>query len=758
VQQIGHYRIISELGRGGMGVVYRAHDPRSGRDVAIKLVIGLDDRAHKRLTREARALARLRHPAIATVHELGEHGGAPFMVMDHVEGVSLQVYLDRDGPFGVAEALEIVNDVGQGLSAAHEAGVLHRDLKPDNVIMTARGHAVLVDFGLAWDGNETSASRLTRTGNMIGTPGYWAPELAHGALDALAPPCDVYGLAATLYAMITGHAPHEGESLVEIVSKLDEPVAPASSWNPDVSPYLDRALARALAPRPQDRPPTVQRLLEELSGAGTARSMARPGLKVAGAVAAAAVVLGGFVSWNTGRLDGPVAGKSPEASPRLEQAPQPAPSSPNAPAADQADRAAATKALQEGQAQLAAGDTEAALASYDRAITLEPTSLQAYRLRSQAHSRLGNVENALDDAERALRLDPDDPHALSQRGGLRAHLGDRAGGLEDLNRALELLPGQAGALFNRGFVHEAEGELALAAADYGRAVQANPDYVRAWFQRGLVRSKLGEDRGARDDWSQVLRLDPAYRRAHSNRAVARFRLGDHVGAREDYEQELTLDPPADESSRIQGSIAEIEASVASLPDPQLDARGWLERGQAQLDLDPALAEGSFSRGLWLAPTDGVLWFHRGFAREQQGDLRGALSDASRAIGSGLGHANVFYNRSSLRLRVRVDLEGCVADAGRALALEPEHRDARLTRGVALGALQRFPKAIADAEYLLAREPGDAQALFLRGMCRSHLGELDQAVADIERAIELDQDPARREGYRPELERIRRERE
>ncbi len=213
---------MAELGRGGFGAVFRARDPASGREVAIKVLFAgaaAPPSARARFAREAQALARLRHPNIVAVHDAGEVDGAPFLVMDLVEGEGLDGRLRRGGPLDPLEAARVTLAVARALGHAHRVGVLHRDVKPPNVLLPADGgEPRLADFGLARDLDDTE--RLTRTGVLLGTPGFCAPEQLGGG-GAVGPATDVYGAGATLYMALTGLAPMRGASASEV------PLAPA---------------------------------------------------------------------------------------------------------------------------------------------------------------------------------------------------------------------------------------------------------------------------------------------------------------------------------------------------------------------------------------------------------------------------------------------------------------------------------------------------------------------------------------------------
>ncbi|MCA8926080.1 MAG: serine/threonine protein kinase, partial [Planctomycetes bacterium] len=286
--QVGPYVLHSELGRGGMATVYRASDA-AGEVVALKL-LHLDlagvPQSRQRFLREAQALTRLRHPGVVRLLDSGEHQGTPWLALEFVEGTSLQDRLRR-GPLAVDEAVRLAQQMASALAYVHGCGVLHRDLKPDNVLLR-RGQALLTDFGLALE-EALEASRLTRTGAFVGTPGYWAPEQARGEKARIGPPSDVYGLGAVLYACLTGHAPVQASSIQEFLAKTEQVIPPPRAVRQDVPAWVSALCVRCLAQEPERRPSTDELL--GLLGEGP-EPPSRPGLAPFALGLAVALALG----------------------------------------------------------------------------------------------------------------------------------------------------------------------------------------------------------------------------------------------------------------------------------------------------------------------------------------------------------------------------------------------------------------------------------------------------------------------------------
>jgi serine/threonine protein kinase len=271
---IGRYEIEAELGRGAMGVVYRARDPKLDRIVAIKTVslAGLDSAAEqeyrKRFVVEAQAAGRLSHRGIITMFDVREEEPEPYLVMEYVKGQSLQELVSRENrTLPLSTTLQLVQEIAEALHYAHAQGVIHRDIKPANILVDENGHAKIADFGIA----KLNQTNLTLHGQVLGSPAYMAPEqLGDGDVDSRS---DLFSLGVILYYTLTGHRPFQGNSATTVCFKLvnHEPL-PVSSFQANLSPELDNIVLRAMAKDPAQRYQTgmamasdVERL-REISG------------------------------------------------------------------------------------------------------------------------------------------------------------------------------------------------------------------------------------------------------------------------------------------------------------------------------------------------------------------------------------------------------------------------------------------------------------------------------------------------------------
>ena len=266
--QVGRYKIKSELGRGGMATVYRAFDPISNREVAIKVLP--PEMMHQLITRarfkrEMKLIASLEHPAIVPVYDVGEEDSQPFFVMRYMSGGSLAELIKR-GRFSLRDAALIIERLASALDHAHSKGIIHRDVKPDNVLFDSSDNPYLSDFGVA-KLTETAVSVTEANANAneaMGTAAYLSPEQARGeSVDGRA---DIYGLGAILYEMLTGEPPYQGNTVVGVaVRHVNDPIPDVRKLRPDLPPEVDEIIKKAMAKDREDRYQTAFDLARALT-------------------------------------------------------------------------------------------------------------------------------------------------------------------------------------------------------------------------------------------------------------------------------------------------------------------------------------------------------------------------------------------------------------------------------------------------------------------------------------------------------------
>jgi tetratricopeptide (TPR) repeat protein/predicted Ser/Thr protein kinase len=553
--RIGDYELEEELARGGMGVVYRAR-ARDGRLVALKVLTAasLDAEELGRLRLEATATAGLEHPSLLKVHEAGVHEGRAFLVMDLLEGTSCRDLLKRDGPLPIRRAVEICSQVASALAVAHQAGVLHRDLKPENVIVTTSGLPILIDFGLAR--LLESTDKLTQTGTSLGTPAYMAPEQALADREATGPRADVYGLGATLYALLTGRPPFDGQALIQILSQVVEaPPPPPRSLRPEVPAELEAICLRCLAKSPAERFPSAAALRSALDAwlRLPTRDASPPSRR--SLVLAAAIVLTGLV-----------AAAALLARPREATTP---PTSATAPPAPDA-------ALERAQAHLEADEVVQGAALAREVLSAHPDHPGALSVLGKAVGMSGDYAESKRLLRRALALEPDSLSAHQYLATACELAGDYQGALETAEAGLRSHPGDRPLLRLRAYALRDLERGPEAVAAFEDLIAGDSTDPTGWDERGLAFATLiGDMQAATRDFSRAIELEPTAKR-YRQRANAYGRLQDEARAAADLQRALELDP---DSPRTMSLLADLAIRARDY-ETALD---WLDQAIAQVE-------------------------------------------------------------------------------------------------------------------------------------------------------------------------------
>ncbi|MEZ6187319.1 MAG: tetratricopeptide repeat protein [Planctomycetota bacterium] len=735
--QVGPYRVLEEVARGGMGVVYRAC-AQDGTEVALKLLLShrsVEAAARARFLAEVRVLARLRHPHVVAFLGAGEQEGVPWLALEFVRGPTLAERL-RQGPLGIDDVRSVARDLVSALSYLHTCGVLHRDLKPDNVLLDGE-RARLTDFGLALDGD--AEERLTRSGVLLGTPGYWPPEQVGVDRRSLGPASDIYGLGAVLYACLTGRAPRSASTLQEFASleQTAAPITPPRQARPDVPRWLDALVMRCLARDPARRPASADALALALVQGPDAprprRSLAWAGLLGAplslaplawllwsgpppaphapSPDAPSAVVSATPTSTPLEDLEQLVArgaalraaGKYAEARPLLEGALARDPQHPRA-------------NLELGIALEKLREPVLALEALDRARLLRPEDPLVLAARSQVLVALGRRWEALAELDEALRF-ASAPQLFWSRGLLRDALEQpEAEVLADFDRALELDPQHLGALLARGNLHRVHGRFAASLADYDHVLVLHPDATGALFNRGVVLRLMGRQREALASLDRLRRLTPDDPQLLLHRGVILCEL-----------------------RRSREALADLERACRALPD---DAQAFLWRAQALIYLGRhAEALPAAQRAVQLQPDVASNHCMLGTALMELRRPAEALAALDVAVRLSPRFAMAQWHRgNALALLGRA--EEAIEAYTRCLEAAPKHIDALTNRGVQLRRVGRLADALADYEAALELDPRNVNAALNRGNVLLDVGRKRDGLAVFEELLrrELSPDP------------------
>ena len=761
IGRLGRYELREELGRGGMGVVFRAYDLELRREVALKTLL-LGDKQNpelvERLLREARTAATLAHPGIVPIHDAGVIDGVPYFAMAYLRGRTLDRAV-REPPLpSIRERVRWIARVADAVAHAHERSVIHRDLKPSNILLDDEGGVHVMDFGLARRLDE--GGKLTVTGQMIGTPQYMPPEQIEGERALIGPPCDVYALGAVLYELLAGRPPFPGDTIAEIVGKaLSRDPAPIRGFDPKVHPDLETVCAKALDKDPRRRYPNGRAIAQDLERwlngepiearpvtwrTVVVRRMARQ--KLLTASAAAALLACAWAAWTV------------------------------------RSNAALERAQSELRAEVRKTLREQAGLYLDAALTLRRAGVP---IEKAEQDYLPRLYRAVVEAE---RVDPNRAEPVCRLGRmLRALMKwNEAAAAQD--RALAAEPGFAPALYERAVVtarlhaerllevreqalREAGSRLAQEGSLLDAVMPTDTEIEQRDVRLGTLRLRLLADLAALAEVGPGSGLTQAHldcarglARVYSPRAPA-----DAGSARSLLESAIRGDPALEEAyeglARLEESLGDWERAIAiydagTAVDPGYlpfrigrgDARATLalsrlSRGQDTGDLY-RLAVDDFSEAVRLQPAKPQAWIRRGATRMDWATATLARGGDPEAL-----------------------LAEAAADLGKALELEPRHPEALRYRAGVQTNLGRYrmdrggdcltPFRSADADFAAALElaPNEVEAWVWRGNLRtSHARALELrgedpepqyqgAVEDYSRAIALSPTSARCWGAR-----------
>ncbi|MDP7034327.1 MAG: tetratricopeptide repeat protein [Planctomycetota bacterium] len=561
IQLFGPYEVLDEIARGGMGVVYKAQHTVLGRVVALKVMLA-GDTAHPeemaRFQRETQATAHLDHPNIVRIYDVGQQGETPYFTMELVRGCSLEAMIRDDRP-GVSKAIDIINQLAQGLAYSHAEGIIHRDLKPANILFDEEGIPKLTDFGLAKF--VESETNLTRSGATLGTPAYMSPEQAAGDGDRLGPLSDVYSMGVIFYEILTGEKPHKGRSFADLVVQIlnKEPPRPRS-LNPSIHPDVETICLKAMAKEMDRRYESSQAFAEDLERFrdGRAIEARAPGAVYRfslwvrrNKVLATVIALAILAVVSVGGVFGAKAIQETRRRRSLEEA-QARSALEKAQAFERREKSQVffDKALlyqRRGRAELAVdffrraaqADPTYDQAFHESALVLKamgpsryPEAIQeldkANRAaphktshlleRASIHQRQDDYKKSLKDLNRVLQISPEDPEALTNRASVWLAMGDTSNGLKDLESALSQRPDLPQALYNRGEIRRSQSNPSAALADYTRALEIEPGFYAARYAQARTYFELENQELARravdraiEDVQKILQRSPSRR-------------------------------------------------------------------------------------------------------------------------------------------------------------------------------------------------------------------------------------------------------
>ncbi len=777
----GRYQLLVELGRGGMGVVWKAWDSQLQRSVALKLIRSatLADSAEiDRFLREARAAARLRHPNIVPVHDVGEIDGQHYFTCDFVEGESLEAARKRE-TLPPRRAIALVKTVAEALHHAHGEGIVHRDVKPANILLDREGRPFVTDFGLAKEVG-TGSSGPTLSGQILGTPAFMSPEQADGRIHEIGPASDQWSLGVTLYLLLTDVLPFNGQSMSDLVHAIreEEPISP-TTWNKKLHADAQTIVLKTLEKDPGRRYASLADLSADLGRYLDGEPIQARPLSVVSRLArrawkrrtsllvASAIVLGlgaWVVAWQAGKGKEQLVSEKTAVERRLEKVQAISRVldrwSALYGALGEIQACAEDDALSDGEKlgkldrlwgpveefikgtppDAASQATMLALAGWAMGMAgRDVEGLEAIRKAQSTDSEVpyGFLMEALVHLDRYVRAQPLPRAVFSEAGLVFGAAPPEPPEMAEERRAIAPLLQRAGeaAFWGR------EGAEAVASALEGIDRMASGDYaaVQAAVTRSLAAPELKVQQ-------TILRLA---------RAQARYFAGDLKGASEDVDALMEAYPRSAvlllhraeflmaEAARRGAGASEAMASARSAYSRVLELKprcGDAFYGRAQVRLDQgdlAGARDDFLEALREMPREAAGHAGLGCAHFRLGDIQKAIACFDEAIRIDDGSASTFVNRSLARREAGL-LEGAIEDATRAIEIEPRCAGAYNNRATARVDSGDLKGALADLDEAIQIGQVPAATWFNRGRVKDDLGDLDGAMEDLTRAIDTDE--------------------
>jgi len=454
---IGRYHIVQEVGRGGMGVIYKGHDPILERSVAIKILsqqLVQNPEMKERFIREAQAAARLNHPFIAGIYDINEHEGIYYIVFEFIEGQSLDKILAETQAMPLPKTLEYFIPVCQALDYAHQHGIVHRDVKPGNILVADTGEVKVADFGIAW---VETANTLTQPGEILGSFYYFSPEQARGEkVDRRA---DIYSLGVMLYEMLTGKLPFKADNPAALIQlHLTAEPKPPTLYNSAIPKKVEAAILKAMQKDASDRFQNLADFIKELEVEEVREDLFKT--SISPAEASLHNILGNNY-YKQGKLD-------------------------------------------------------LAVLEWQKATKFDPYNALTHNNLGTAFDGLGKLEDAIREYNEAVLLNPNNFVAHYNLGSAYYRNNDLDHSIEEYRKVTVLNPKFAPAYYNLGNAYYLKGKKEEAVSYWQKALEQDPQFAIALFNMGSVEMGGGNEDKAIDFWNKAMEINPNFGEAHYN--------------------------------------------------------------------------------------------------------------------------------------------------------------------------------------------------------------------------------------------------
>lgn len=599
------FKVIKPLGRGGFGNTYLAEDTdRLNEPCVVKKLTYQATEAWEQqkaidmFASEARQLKQLgHHPQIPKLTAYFQEGQNLYLVQQYVDGLNLIELLEKEGTFDEQKIRQVLLDVLPVLQSLHDQGVIHRDLKPDNIMRRRDGQHVLIDFGVAKLLKQTAMAHAG-AGTIVGSPGYASPEQIQRGRAT--PVGDLYGLGSSCFHLLSHVSPYH--------LSLEFNYLWSENWQQYIaqplSPDLQKILDKLLQIEPAQRYQSANEVLQDLKAAPVLPQQQKITLSAQSSLSARIPQLSGkmwaaIASLGLVGLFG-IGYVAIHISDTVSVSPM----------------SQSEALLRSGYEKYRAGDYKGAIADYDESIRLDDQNADAFNERGLAKYALQDYQAALSDYDEALKLDDRHSNTYGNRGLAKHALQDYQGAIEDYNQAIRLNPQYANVYHNRGLSKYNLKNLQGALSDYDQALRIDPNRADTLRSRGRTYYELGNYRAALADYDDAIRLDGDNANAYNGRAHAKGKLGDWQGELADFDKAIQLNGKLEDAYNGRGLA-------------QYNRKNYQEALQ------------DYNMAIRLDPNYAVAYFNRGFVKEVQDDIEGAKADFQTA-------ANLYQKRGDQR--------------------------------------------------------------------------------------------------------------
>ncbi|MBI5777932.1 MAG: tetratricopeptide repeat protein [Planctomycetes bacterium] len=789
-EQFGKYRLISKLGQGGMGTVYLAYDAMLKRQIALKTLMLEDTESTARFMREARATAKLKHANIVNVYEAGVVGKTYYLTMDYIEGISLaDMIKSRDKTLTPKRIAQIIHDVALALEYAHKNDIIHRDIKPGNILIDNAGHVYLTDFGLAKELNGLDRS-LTMSGTALGTPDYMAPEQAMGKKDLVDQRSDVFSLGATLYHTLTGQVPFQGMELYEVLNKVVNHDPPTPSSIIVVHKDLETICIKCLDKDKSRRYQGMAELAEDLrryiegepiqarriSAATKLWRRVQKNKTITISVAGAAVLLLAVIielAISSGQAKERVEVYRAEAyrlfgEKKYDQALIACEKIREITTEDEKINELRQKCLAEVESQKALfiekdervrrrAEAKMVLDRAERAPTadkkieiagealkIDPTFAEAYQLLGLVYKDKFDYSKAVECFSKAIEFSPELAYAYYERAMIMTFWDMPKKALSDLEMVLKYDPESYMGHFARGCIEGAQGKYDEAIESYTKVIKLHPNYSLAYSKRGSAYAIKNELDLAIADFTKAIRLDPKDSEAYNNRGLVYYQKKETTKAIADWTEVIRIDPKCAEAYTNRGNTykekGELDKAISDYTeairlDPKCfevyDNRGnvYDDKGES----DKAIAD--WTEAIRLSPKYVLGYYKRGFAYRRKGEIDKAITDWTEAIQLDPRYAEAYYKRGDA-YKDMGELGKTIADWTEAIRLGYRYSWIYFNVASAYYKNGEKDKAITNYTETIRRDPKFADAYLYRGNIYYEKGNFNEAIADWTEVIRL----------------------